>query len=93
MTVNWMKPRNTEESIDKRIQKAIISSIISVCIQIVVVLVVYYLLHRFALHWIFVAVCWVSIIASAIQIVAMPYLTWVRIKEIRGGELDEARKY
>ena len=88
-----MKQKNTEIPLKKQIRSAIISSIMTVCYQIVISLVMIWILRGSETGPIIAVVAWLVLIGAVIQVLAMPPLTWWRIKELKGGELNEARKY
>lgn len=86
---SWMK----QKSIEKQIRNAIHSSIITFCIRIVGAVVIGLLLYHRELHLFWSIILWTMLVGIAIQMLFMPYLTWVRIKELKEGELYEASQY
>ena len=88
-----MKRKNTDLPLEKQIRTVIISSIMTICYQIVVALVMIWVLKRTDTGPIITVILWVILIGAVVQILAMPPLTWWRTKELKGGELNEARKY
>ncbi len=88
-----MKPRNTRVSKDNKIRKAIKSAIITICIRIAALFACFSLWRGREWGTLFTITLLGFMVAMAIQIVFMPYFTWRRVKEIEGGELDEASQY
>ncbi len=82
-----------QKNIKQDTKRVVISSLLNLCIQIAII---YLWITKFSnlvgntlLH----SLIWVIIMALAIQTLFLPYLTWIRIKEIREGEIYEASKY
>lgn len=87
--VNLMK----QESIRQTSRSVVISSIVDLCIRIAIICIwitkFEVLVNNSILH----TIIWLVIITLAVQALFLPYLTWLRIKEIRKGEYYEASKY
>lgn len=82
-----------QKSIEKQIRIAIISSIITFCIRLIALGVVGWVLYRGNTALVITILLWMVLAGLAIDLLFMPYLTWIRIKELKEGELYEAGQY
>lgn len=82
-----------QKNIEKQIRIAIITSVITICIRIMALGVVAVVLHGGEMGILLTVLLWMVLAGIVIHILFMPYLTWVRIKELREGELYEASQY
>ncbi len=82
-----------QKSIDKSIRSVVISAIITICIRISVILVGIRFLYQNEVGTLLAIFIWIVVGGSAVTMLFMPYLTWVRMKELKEGELYEAGKY